>query len=45
MPISKKPEITRAKSRRRSKYKLSDLLKNYVKPPKSLYFAPVGRER
>ncbi len=30
--------------RRRSFYKLKDLLKNYVKPPKELDFRPVGKE-
>jgi antitoxin component of MazEF toxin-antitoxin module len=35
----------RAKQRRRSPYKLKDMLKNYVKPPKILDFAPAGKEQ
>jgi antitoxin component of MazEF toxin-antitoxin module len=30
--------------RRRSRYKLKDLLKNYSKPPKELDFRPTGKE-
>jgi len=30
--------------RRRGRYKLKDLLKNYAKPPNELGFHPVGRE-
>jgi antitoxin component of MazEF toxin-antitoxin module len=30
--------------RRRSRYKLKDVLKNYAKPPKELNFTPAGRE-
>jgi antitoxin MazE len=37
-------KIIDAKPRRRSRYKLKDLLKGYVKPPKELDFPPVGRE-
>ena len=37
-------KIIDAKPRRRGRYKLSDLLRNYTKPPKSLDFAPVGKE-
>ena len=29
---------------RRSRYKLKDVLKNYVRPPKELDFPPVGKE-
>jgi antitoxin component of MazEF toxin-antitoxin module len=31
-------------NRRRSRYKLKDLLKNYSKPPRSSDFPPVGKE-
>jgi antitoxin component of MazEF toxin-antitoxin module len=37
-------KTVRAKPRRRSPYKLKDMLKNYTRPPKDLDFAPVGRE-
>lgn len=37
-------KVIDVKPRRRSKYKLKDLLKNYSKPPKSIDFAPVGKE-
>jgi antitoxin MazE len=37
-------KIIDAKPRRRSRYKLKDLLKNYVKPPKELDFPPMGKE-
>jgi antitoxin component of MazEF toxin-antitoxin module len=37
-------KAVKAKPRRRSSYKLKDLLKGYVKPPKELDFAPVGKE-
>ncbi len=37
-------KIIDSKPRRRSRYQLKDLLKNYVKPPKELDFPPVGRE-
>jgi len=30
--------------RRRSRYKLKDVLTNYLKPPKELDFPPVGKE-
>jgi hypothetical protein len=33
-----------AKRRRRSRYKLKDLLKGYVKPPKDLDFPRMGKE-
>jgi antitoxin component of MazEF toxin-antitoxin module len=36
--------IVNAKPRRRSRYKLKDILKNYVKPPKELNFPAVGKE-
>ena len=36
--------VARPPSARRGRYKLKDLLKNYVKPPKELDFAPVGKE-
>ena len=29
---------------RRSRYKLKDVLRNYVRPPKELDFPPVGKE-
>ena len=32
------------RQRRRSRYKLKDLLKDYAKPPKSFDFPPVGGE-
>ncbi len=37
-------KIVRNRSRRRSRFKLKDILKNYTKPPKELDFAPVGKE-
>jgi antitoxin MazE len=37
-------KIVRAKPRRRSPYKLKDLLRNYTKPPREMDFPPVGRE-
>ena len=37
-------KIVHAKPRRRSRYRLKDVLKGYVKPPKELYFPPAGRE-
>jgi antitoxin MazE len=37
-------KIVRAEPRRRSPYKLKDMLKNYTRPPKELDFAPVGKE-
>ncbi|HUO10521.1 MAG TPA: AbrB/MazE/SpoVT family DNA-binding domain-containing protein [Phycisphaerae bacterium] len=37
-------KIISAKPRRRSRYKLKDMLKNYVKAPKSLDFPPAGKE-
>ena len=39
-----KIKIVDAVPRRRSRYKLKDLLRNYVKPPKELDFPPVGKE-
>ena len=32
------------RSRRRSRYKLKDVLKNYRKPPRSFDFARIGKE-
>jgi antitoxin MazE len=37
-------KIINAKPRRRSRYKLKEMLKNYVKAPKSLDFPAAGRE-
>jgi len=37
-------KIVDAKPRRRSRYKLKDILKNYCKPPKELDFPPAGKE-
>jgi antitoxin component of MazEF toxin-antitoxin module len=36
--------IIDARPRRRSGYKLANLLKNYKKPPKNLDFPPTGKE-
>jgi antitoxin component of MazEF toxin-antitoxin module len=36
--------VARPTRSRRSKYKLKDLLRNYVKPPKELDFPPMGKE-
>lgn len=36
-------KVVKAK-RRRSRYKLKDVLRNYFKPPKELDFPPVGKE-
>jgi antitoxin component of MazEF toxin-antitoxin module len=37
-------KIVKVKTRRRSRYKLTDLLKGYVKPPSQFDFPPVGKE-
>jgi antitoxin component of MazEF toxin-antitoxin module len=37
-------KIHNRKPRRRSRYKLKDILKNYLKPPKSFDFPPAGKE-
>ncbi len=37
-------KVIDAKLRRRDRYKLNDLLRNYTKPPKRVDFAPVGKE-
>ena len=37
-------KVVAAPSRRRSRYKLKDLLKNYAKPPKAIDFPPMGKE-
>ena len=37
-------KVVSARPRRRSRYKLKDLLKNYTKPPKSFDFPPAGKE-
>jgi antitoxin component of MazEF toxin-antitoxin module len=36
--------VVDAKPRRRSRYKLKDLLRNYVKPPREFDTPPVGKE-
>ncbi|HEX4797129.1 MAG TPA: hypothetical protein VH370_25275 [Humisphaera sp.] len=36
--------IIDAPRRRRGRYKLKDLLKNYSKPPRSMDFPPAGKE-
>jgi antitoxin component of MazEF toxin-antitoxin module len=36
--------IVESKPRRRSRYKLKDLMTNYVRPPKGLDFPPAGKE-
>ena len=37
-------KIVDAKARRRSRYKVKDILKNYCKAPKEFDFPPVGKE-
>jgi antitoxin MazE len=37
-------KIIGTKPRRRSRYKLGDILKNYTKPPKELDFPRAGKE-
>ena len=37
-------KIVEAKPRRRSRYKLQDILKHYTRAPKELDFPPVGKE-
>ena len=37
-------QLVQSKPRRRSRYKLKDILKNYTKAPKELDFPRVGRE-
>jgi antitoxin component of MazEF toxin-antitoxin module len=37
-------KIALAKPRRRRRYKLKDILRNYTKVPKELDFPPVGKE-
>lgn len=37
-------KIVEARPRRRSRHRLKDLLKNHQRPPKSIDFAPVGKE-
>ena len=37
-------KVVDAKPRRRSRYKLKDILKHYTKVPKELDFPPVGKE-
>ena len=39
-----KLRIVDPQPRRRSRYKLKDLLKDYIQPPKELDFPPVGKE-
>jgi antitoxin component of MazEF toxin-antitoxin module len=36
--------VVQVKPRRRSSFRLKDILKSYVKPPKSFDFPPAGKE-
>lgn len=37
-------KVVKTRRRRRSSFRLKDILKNYVKPPKDFDFPPAGKE-